>query len=1065
MDASNFVFDEIEYNQEYKILKTQIETWYDKNVLNSEDKELKGLLQSLKKNEIYDNMELYKTKKESFRNDIYSDFSENFIDRLNLEIVFCNTPELLLQWNYYKLTTSSAIASDSFTLFKYMVKDRCTNKYIGIVGLSNDIITKEDRDIYIGWKKYTCEEIKTFEKKKNKTYEEKIELLKWKETNKNLDKIKTDKVKNFKMSGYHGDEDVIEDKYSIRLNHIVNISCCVGLQPVAYNLNVGKLLVASVFSKEVVMEYYRRYHRYYAAVITESLYGKSIQYDRMNEIKYIGMTSGYGTCHIPTDLKEDINTFMKKFHYEEYEKCQKMTSSTMRKITACCRILKINMNILDHGLKRGIYFGYTSDDSKDFLIGNKNKFDFNDKIREFDDIVMWWKDRWAIKRWNYLMETHRVKIKFELYDYTKSEKINQQARQIQFEKMKDNTWVSIKREKNRIYYYENKDKLLEEVKVEVEKDLFKEVYIHPSYLAGFFDGDGSIYISSGCLHINFSQCVLNVLLQIQRKYGGTIFKYVREYRENNRAEYSLKICGEDCRKILNVLKETSILKVERILYGIQYLDYNNKLMSDEKQKIIDSLKRSNEKKTEDDQYMDRINWNYICGIFDAEGCISINYQNVMKGICIMPCLSIAQKYVPNFMNHLQIFMIKELSLKTKKAISLKSIRVSDTAISMNKKILLEAFYDICKNTMIVKKYQYDLLMKIYKEYANKKRDINKLRDYALTMKSNKHTDMDYDIDIDKVNMIAFLKSKVIESIQETKQKEMNTIVETKQLQKEQKRGVKNTNYGKIRSVEHRYKISLSATLKKREKGGLTDEKIHEILSYKEACDQKKISKIEIATKMKIDRNIITGIFMENILPQSHPDFKKKLMEEAQKSYDEEMKHIEEYEKMSLTSSSSSSDDDFLLMSQQISVPLSHSGRMRGTKKVETDSEDETHSESLEEKLDDSLLLCARSFVPNDQASRVEMKKMEAFFARSILTFDEMIAILLWKKKQINNEMIENKKINSTRIAKKFSEELNKHVSHDMVKNLWGYRTQLTKGMFTSSSPITYDEYLDIVHKK
>ena len=41
-------------------------------------------------------------------------------------------------------------------------------------------------------------------------------------------------------------------------------------------------------------------------------------------------------------------------------------------------------------------------------------------------------------------------------------------------------------------------------------------YINAEYLGGFFDADGSIYISKNVLFINFSQAVINVLLLIQK---------------------------------------------------------------------------------------------------------------------------------------------------------------------------------------------------------------------------------------------------------------------------------------------------------------------------------------------------------------------------------------------------------------------------------------------------------------------------------------------------------------------------------------------------------------------
>jgi hypothetical protein len=72
----------------------------------------------------------------------------------------------------------------------------------------------------------------------------------------------------------------------------MNLSTCVGLQPFAFNYNGGKLLVKLAFSKEVMDKFYEKYNEQLLGIITTGLYGKSIQYDRLKELKFIGYTSG-----------------------------------------------------------------------------------------------------------------------------------------------------------------------------------------------------------------------------------------------------------------------------------------------------------------------------------------------------------------------------------------------------------------------------------------------------------------------------------------------------------------------------------------------------------------------------------------------------------------------------------------------------------------------------------------------------------------------------------------------------------------------------------------------------
>lgn len=99
-------------------------------------------------------------------------------------------------------------------------------------------------------------------------------------------------------------------------------------------------------------------------------------------------------------------------------------------------------------------------------------------------------------------------------------------------------------------------------------------------------------------------------------------------------------------------------------------------------------------------------------------------------------------------------------------------------------------------------------------------------------------------------------------------------------------------------------------------------------------------------------------------------------------------------------------------------------------------------------------------IDNDE---IENKKIKAFFSRSTLTFDEMLQVILWKKKQNNNEKIDNKKILAPKIAELLSKEFNKKVTVDIVKSLWSCRTKLTEKMFNSSSIISYQEYLQIIN--
>jgi hypothetical protein len=78
-----------------------------------------------------------------------------------------------------------------------------------------------------------------------------------------------------------------------------------------------------------------------------------------------------------------------------------------------------------------------------------------------------------------------------------------------------------------------------------------------------------------------------------------------------------------------------------------------------------------------------------------------------------------------------------------------------------------------------------------------------------------------------------------------------------------------------------------------------------------------------------------------------------------------------------------------------------------------------------------------------------------------LEMDEIIEILRWKNK---DKMDDGKKISSPKVAKYLSDQWNKNVSEDMVKNYWSGRTKLTQTNFTNTN-MAYDDYLQIINKK
>jgi hypothetical protein len=267
------------------------------------------------------------------------------------ELEFCETPNQLYLFNYLKKKTSSLPTTATIgRQIRILVKDKKTNNYIGLLCLSSDVYYLGERDKYL---------------------EEYIHS--------------TDKT--------------------ILLKKFMNISCCVPLQPFGYNTCGGKLLVSLVFSKEVFEYHLKKYNEPIYGFVTTSIHGKSIQYDRLKELKFIGFTKGFGSVQTPDELYDVCKQYNYKYKIITYNNNRIDRFNFLKNIL---RHLNLSQDILQHNNKRGIYFG--------FLF--KTKFDDNYDITELQSIsekYTQWKYRWCNNRLNNLAIGEKFKTNNDLY--------------------------------------------------------------------------------------------------------------------------------------------------------------------------------------------------------------------------------------------------------------------------------------------------------------------------------------------------------------------------------------------------------------------------------------------------------------------------------------------------------------------------------------------------------------------------------------------------------------------------------------------------------------------------
>lgn len=311
----------------------------------------------LKKNNVQKNISLLREQKINsyqplYGTEYYDDLkfkAKSFEDVLNIkvQIIFVNDNIEDDLFDYFRYNVSSM---PQFNIpghnIKILVKDSYSGKYLGILQLSTDLLDSELKDAYIG----------IDEKNKGRL------------------------------------------KKHIRYNS-ANLSICIPLQPFGFDFCGGKLLAMLTFSREIVGYYNKKYNSRLAMIVTTSIHGKSIQYDRIKQLKYIGLTHGYGTCHIDQELYQDCIKFVQQM----YPKFDTRRVSKRRILTFTLQRIGLDEKYLNHGQRRGIYIGFTGKRSREFLLKNIPESDFPlDLLQNCDQICEYWKKRWGAQRYNHL---------------------------------------------------------------------------------------------------------------------------------------------------------------------------------------------------------------------------------------------------------------------------------------------------------------------------------------------------------------------------------------------------------------------------------------------------------------------------------------------------------------------------------------------------------------------------------------------------------------------------------------------------------------------------------------
>ena len=257
----------------------------------------------------------------------------------------------------------------------FLVRDKVTQKYLGVICMSSDFLDLTPRDEYIGWDR--------------------------------------------------------EAKTQRMINHTCIGSTIVPIQPLGYNLVGGKLLALLCLSRTVEDTWEHQYKDKLVGVTTTSLYGKTkeiplSQYDRLKHWKKMGWTAGSVSYEPTKPTRMMIQNWLKKNHtykYFEWYVAKKDTGQPHkrdhrnRSHTFTYNQLGIDKKLIKSDHARGIYFGELFTNTREFLREETNTTGltraFDNSVEALTDL---WKNKYAKKRLASLKKQDRVSTETHFYD-------------------------------------------------------------------------------------------------------------------------------------------------------------------------------------------------------------------------------------------------------------------------------------------------------------------------------------------------------------------------------------------------------------------------------------------------------------------------------------------------------------------------------------------------------------------------------------------------------------------------------------------------------------------------
>ena len=283
-------------------------------------------------------------------------------------------PEL---WNSIR-TFSSTMKNNSNIgrNLNFIVRDKPTKKYLGVICISSDFLDLTPRDTFIGWER---------EKKTQGSM----------------------------------------------INHTAIGSTIVPLQPLGYNYVGGKLLALLCLTTDIQKMWEQSYGDKLVGVTTTSLYGKTkagglSQYDNLDYWQPMGFTAGSVSFEPSRKTRKDIEQWLRKNHTRKYFEWYVATNASgqpykrdhkNRSLSFTYSKMSVPKEIIKTDHARGIYFTPLYDKTCEFLRGDNDGKDMEKLFdTDIESISNLWKTKHAKPRIKQLVKKGKVSNESLFYD-------------------------------------------------------------------------------------------------------------------------------------------------------------------------------------------------------------------------------------------------------------------------------------------------------------------------------------------------------------------------------------------------------------------------------------------------------------------------------------------------------------------------------------------------------------------------------------------------------------------------------------------------------------------------